>query len=299
MKSTIPFIARLVAAFALPLSLCATPERPPAPPRTEIFAGASAQTSGDFGPHGSFRLITQQAGARHQIVATRHDQLSAAFSVQRMDFNFSDTATLVPGLHQPFGTVWTQDVSLNWRRVWNGPWSTLLSTRLRDGREEGVSKAGITGGGTAAVIHDLNETVSTGFGVAVATRFARSPHIYPTPVLRLRLGEQWLLETQRGITLSRTSRDRATTLVLSGEYESTRFRIKGGDVAPGGTGHYKRIPLSMTLQHRLPNNLSLSAGIYAALDPSMKIQDRHGRTVRKDLNTGTLFGGTVQAAWRF
>ena len=126
--------------------------------------------------------------------------------------------------------------------------------------------------------------------------------VFPILAIDWRITEQLSLSTGRGLaasqgpglTLSYKFNDQ-WSFGFSGRYEDIEFRLDDQDIAPGGIGQDKSIPmvLSATFNPSQKATMSFFAGM--EFSGELSLEDKAGTTVEQsDYDSATIVGGTFE-----
>ena len=213
-------------------------------------------------------------------------RLNLGLHAQYTDYEFSSTSG------NTFDDVTSLTLSTMYRGRLNDTDSWFIGGSVNSAYETGAQfDDSISGGVFGGYRHQVNDRFTIGIGLVVRTRLEDDVLILPLPQVRYDMGNGWTLESRRvGLAMMYAMND-SLSFGVSGEYESTSFRLDDANTVSAGAVTQTRVPVGFEIQYKPRSNFRVFGRIGAAFATEYEFFDAAGNTVsQRDLDTGIFFG---------
>jgi hypothetical protein len=220
--------------------------------------------------------------------ASDRDLLWVIVGVDRLDYDFSPDAELLPGVSAGlFEQVNVLRADVAWMHFFDESWTGVAFLSLYDSFESGasMSDAFSIGAGVGAV-YRVDETLSLGLVLRGVTRLEERPYVFPVPQIDWKFAPGWQFRTdQRTGFTALVSREldeaKAWFLEARMHYLYRRFRLDEDSLPSEGVVQDDRGCLDLGV--RYAPSPSFAVGLYAGADvwQEFEIDARNGDTQAK------------------
>jgi len=278
--------------------------RPPyagAPSGWKSFArgGAVYQFDTDLDGGGSYNAarFTIQAGSGYSWDSQTNLTFALGYSYDGYDFSGGSGF----GAMKPWKDINSLSFGVPLRFGLDDHWTAFFIPSIQSTGESGASfNDSLTGGVIGGFSYRFSDTLTIGPGIGVVSQIEESTTVFPILIIDWKITDNWSLETGRGLgatlgpglTLNYEP-SKMWRFGIGGRYEKLRFRLdKKGDV-PGGVGEDTSFPLFVSGTYTVSPKTSISAIGGVELDGELKLEDKNGRTLKREsYDTGVFLGLT-------
>lgn len=295
----------LCCLLALPVSVAADTateeQRKPDFPRwtSSVRGGAVYQFDASLDDGGEYESGRYNLSVSHGYSTSYRDGVSLGLSYSYDDYSFSGgTEDSIAG-QSPWESVHTISISTPVRKSLGEKWSGFFIPSIRStGESSAQFSRTVTGGVFGGASYTFGRNLTLGPGIGLVTQLEESATVFPVLIVDWKITKKLSLETGRGLAATLgpglTLNYQATPqyrLDFGGRYEKLRFRLdKNGDV-PGGIGEETSIPIFVSFTYAPSRQTSLSLVSGVEFDPTLKVENSKGHTLREESGDPGIFSG--------
>jgi long-subunit fatty acid transport protein len=213
-------------------------------------------------------VSVSRVGADFGVRYRATDKLSLSFDLgaEYSSYDF-DNYTTVSGGGDPLEDVYLYQFSPRAAYKIDDRWSAFGGLILRwAGESDADFGDALTYGGLGGANYVVNDNLTLGFGVIVATRLEDDTFVIPILSIDWKINERWRLsnESRPGLALLYQASD-TLTLILDANYTTRDYRLGDDNPIPEGAVEDTRVPVSFGARWRALDRLTLTGrvGFYA------------------------------------
>lgn len=234
---------------------------------------------------GTLKALRTAVGIRADM-KLGEGKLSVGFDAAFTDYDFEITSG------NSFDDVTSMTLSAMYRARLNDKGFWFVGGSINSAYESGAQfEDSFSGAVLGGYLHKMSDTLDLGIGVMVKTRLEDDVLVLPVPQIRYNMGNGWTLESQRAGVRVMYAMNESLSFGLSGEYQSSSFRLDETNAIPEGAATESRIPIAFRVEYKPSTNFRIHGHVGAALGNQLEFFDNAGNTISEpDLDTSIFFG---------
>lgn len=221
-------------------------------------------------------------------------------------YNFENATAFAPGFSEPWGNVVRYRLDAMLRQRIDDKWRWFVGGDLQSAGEPGADwNKTLTFGGRAGVSYAFFDNFTLGGGAFVHTRLEDDVFALPYLFIDYKITDQWSIRTTGrnpanfgfGAELSFKASD-SWTLFAAVAYQARDFRLDEDGASPKGVGQDRRVPVSIGVEWKANDTVSLLGYVGFNLLQEFELQDPNGNELKQiDAKASPFLG--IQAQFRF